>query len=72
MRTISHSPDNTFDLARIERVLRYLDRPAAALQEMVRVVRSGGSVLAFDFDSDLTVVDVPDRPSARRIADVLV
>ena len=46
-------PDNTFDLARIERVLRYLDRPVAALREMVRVVRSGGSVLAFDFDSDL-------------------
>jgi ubiquinone/menaquinone biosynthesis C-methylase UbiE len=54
-------PDNTFDLCRTERVLRYLDRPEAALGEMTRVARPGGSVLAFDFDSDQTVVDAPDR-----------
>jgi ubiquinone/menaquinone biosynthesis C-methylase UbiE len=63
--------DNTFNLCRTERVLRYLESPEAALLEIARVVRSGGSVLAFDFDSDQTVVDVPDRLLARRIADVL-
>jgi ubiquinone/menaquinone biosynthesis C-methylase UbiE len=63
--------DNTFSLCRTERVLRYLRNPEVALQEMARVVQPGGSVLAFDFDSDLTVVDVPDRLLVRRIADVL-
>jgi len=64
-------PDNTFDLCRTERVLRYLDRPEAALKEMARLARPGGSVLAFDFDSDQTVVDAPDPALTRRIAEVL-
>jgi len=64
-------PDNTFDLCQTERVLRYLDRPEAALGEMVRVARPGGSVLAFDFDSDQTVVDAPDPALTRRVAEVL-
>jgi ubiquinone/menaquinone biosynthesis C-methylase UbiE len=64
-------PDGTFDLCRTERVLRYLDRPKAALAEMVRLTRPGGSVLAFDFDSDQTVVDAPDPALVRRIAEVL-
>ena len=63
--------DNSFDLCRTERVLRYLDRPQAALGEMVRLTRPGGSVLAFDFDSDQTVVDAPDPALVRRIAEVL-
>jgi ubiquinone/menaquinone biosynthesis C-methylase UbiE len=64
-------PDNTFGLCRTERVLRYLDRPETVVGEMARLARSGGSVLAFDFDSDQTVVDVPDASLARRIAQVL-
>jgi ubiquinone/menaquinone biosynthesis C-methylase UbiE len=64
-------PDNTFDLCQTERVLRYLDRPEAALGEMVRVARPDGSVLAFDFDSDQTVVDAPDLALTRPIAEVL-
>ena len=32
----------------------------AVLKQMVRLTRPGGSVLAFDFDSDQTVVDAPD------------
>jgi ubiquinone/menaquinone biosynthesis C-methylase UbiE len=64
-------PDNTFDLCRTERVLRYLDSPEAAVGEMARLARPGGSVLAFDFDSDQTVVDAPDAALARRIAEVL-
>jgi ubiquinone/menaquinone biosynthesis C-methylase UbiE len=63
--------DDTFDLVRIERVLRYLDQPDVALQEMVRVARPGGHVLAFDYDTDQTVVDASDAALARRIADVL-
>jgi ubiquinone/menaquinone biosynthesis C-methylase UbiE len=64
-------PADTFDLCRTERVLRYLDSPEAAVGEMARLARPGGSVLAFDFDSDQTVVDVPDPALARRIAEVL-
>ena len=64
-------PDDGFDLCRTERVLRYLDRPEAALGEMVRLARPGGSVVAFDFDSDQTVVDAPDPALVRRVADVL-
>jgi len=63
--------DDTFDLCRTERVLRYVDNPEAVLSEMARLTRPGGSVLAFDFDSDQTVVDAPDRVLVRRIADVL-
>ncbi len=62
---------NTFDVCRTERVLRYLQNPEAALREMARVVRPGGWVLAFDFDSDQTVVDASDSALARRIAEVL-
>jgi ubiquinone/menaquinone biosynthesis C-methylase UbiE len=64
-------PDNAFDLCRTERVLRYLDQPDAAVSEMARLARPGGSVLVFDFDSDQTVVDAPDPALARRIAELL-
>jgi ubiquinone/menaquinone biosynthesis C-methylase UbiE len=64
-------PDGTFDLCRTERVLRYVDRPGAVLAEMARLTRPGGSVLAFDFDSDQTIVDAPDPALVGRIAGVL-
>jgi ubiquinone/menaquinone biosynthesis C-methylase UbiE len=64
-------PDGSFDLCRTERVLRYVDRPEAVLAEMVRLTRPGGSVVAFDFDSDQTVVDAPDPALVRRIGEVL-
>ena len=64
-------PDDIFDLCRTERVLRYLDKPEAALAEMVRVARPGGCVLAFAFDSDQTVVDAPDPALVRRVAEAL-
>ena len=63
--------DYRFDLCRVERVLRYLERPETAVREMTRVARRGGIVLAFDFDSDQTVVDAPDRALTTRIAQVL-
>lgn len=63
--------DDGFDLCRTERVLRYLDSPEAAVKEMSRLVHPGGWVLAFDFDSDQTVVDAPDQALTRRIGEVL-
>ena len=64
-------PDGTFDLCRVERVLRYLVSPETALREMARVTRAGGFVVAFDFDSDQTVIDAPDTTLTRRIAEIL-
>jgi ubiquinone/menaquinone biosynthesis C-methylase UbiE len=61
--------DDTFDLCRTERVLRYVERADAAIAEMARVTKPGGSVLAFDFDSDMTIVDAPDMALTRRIAE---
>ena len=63
--------DDSFDLCRTERVLRYLDSPEAAVKEMSRLVHPGGWVLAFDFDSDQTVVDAPEATLTRRMAEVL-
>lgn len=64
-------PDGAFDLCRTERVLRYVEQPAQALREMARVVRPGGHVVAFDFDSDATVIDAPDLVLVRRVREIL-
>ena len=64
-------PDGAFDLCRTERVLRYIERPERAVGEMTRVVRPGGRVVAFDFDSDATVIDAPDPTLVRRIREIL-
>jgi ubiquinone/menaquinone biosynthesis C-methylase UbiE len=64
-------PDDTFDVCRTERVLRYVEQPEIAVREMVRVTRTGGYVVAFDFDSDQTVVDAQDQALTRRIAEAL-
>jgi ubiquinone/menaquinone biosynthesis C-methylase UbiE len=64
-------PEATFDLCRCERVLRYIEDPARAVREMVRVVRPGGHVVVFDFDSDATVIDASDLALTRRVRDIL-
>jgi ubiquinone/menaquinone biosynthesis C-methylase UbiE len=64
-------PDNSFDLCRTERVLRYLESPEEALAQMIRVARPGGCVLAFDFDSDQTLVDAPDSTLVRKVGELL-
>jgi ubiquinone/menaquinone biosynthesis C-methylase UbiE len=63
--------DAAFDLCRSERVLRYVEQPECAVQEMARVVRPDGRVVAFDFDSDATVIDAPDPILVRRIREIL-
>jgi ubiquinone/menaquinone biosynthesis C-methylase UbiE len=54
-------PDGAFDVARVERVLIYLDDPARALSELVRVTRPGGriAIIAPDFDTNTVNVDDP-------------
>jgi ubiquinone/menaquinone biosynthesis C-methylase UbiE len=64
-------PEDAFDLCRTERVLRFIAEPERAVREMARVVRPGGRVVAFDFDSDATVIDAPDPTLVRRVREVL-
>jgi demethylmenaquinone methyltransferase/2-methoxy-6-polyprenyl-1,4-benzoquinol methylase len=42
-------PDASFDALMFTYLLRYVDDPAATLQELARVVRSGGVVASLDF-----------------------
>jgi ubiquinone/menaquinone biosynthesis C-methylase UbiE len=60
-------PDAAFDAVRCERMLLHVPEPAAAVAEMVRVVKPGGRVVIFDGDLDTVVVDHPDLAMTRRI-----
>ncbi|WP_433504743.1 methyltransferase domain-containing protein [Pseudonocardia halophobica] len=59
--------DASFDVTRIERVLIYLDDPWAALREIVRVTRPGGTVAIIAPDFDTNTVNVPDKVLARAV-----
>ncbi|CAN3983653.1 methyltransferase domain-containing protein [Kitasatospora purpeofusca] len=60
-------PDDGFDAARAERVIEHVPDPAAAVAEMLRVVRPGGQVLITDPDHGLWAPDLDDRGLTRRI-----
>lgn len=59
--------DNTFDAARAERVIEHVPDPAAAVAEMLRVVKPGGQVLITDPDHGLWAPNLEDRELTRRI-----
>jgi SAM-dependent methyltransferase len=59
--------DAAFDVARIERVLVYLDDPWSALREIVRVTRPGGAVAIIAPDFDTNTVNVPDKALTRAV-----
>jgi ubiquinone/menaquinone biosynthesis C-methylase UbiE len=59
--------DNTFDGCRAERVFMHLDDPLRALSEIRRVTRPDGHIVIAEPDSEMRVVDVPDRELTRRI-----
>jgi len=60
-------PDSTFDACHTERLFHHLEAPEAALAELVRVTRSGGSVVAAEPDFDTVFVDSPNRELTRRV-----
>ena len=60
-------PDGAFDAARAERVIEHVPDPAAAVAQMLRVVRPGGQVLVADPDHGLWAPDLDDRPLTRTI-----
>ena len=59
--------DATFDGCRIDRVLQHMVDPAAAIREMVRVLRPGGVLVAFDNDWETLTVDSADRALTRTV-----
>jgi ubiquinone/menaquinone biosynthesis C-methylase UbiE len=59
--------DASFDACRIDRVLQHITDPAAAIGEMVRVLRPGGVLVAYDNDWETLTVDTADRALTRTI-----
>jgi ubiquinone/menaquinone biosynthesis C-methylase UbiE len=59
--------DASFDCARTERVLMHLRDSRAGLGEMIRVVRSGGRVVASELDQETIFLDSPQVELTRRI-----
>ncbi len=62
-------PDDSFDAVRSERTLQWLADPAAAVAEMVRVVRPGGRVSLIDTDWSTFTIDVGDDALAALVGD---
>ncbi len=57
----------SFDIGRAERLLIYLDDPGAALSELKRVVRPGGSIALIEPDFETNAINAADRALTRRI-----
>jgi len=59
--------DGTFDAVVCATVLSHVPGAEAAIPEFVRVLRPGGRLGVFEFDSDMTLFTHPDRALTRRI-----
>lgn len=57
----------TFDACRIERTLIHIPEPTAAMSEMVRVLHSGGKLVAYEPDLEAYVIDSSYRELSRRL-----
>jgi SAM-dependent methyltransferase len=60
-------PDNSFDAARVDRVLQHLDDPVQAVREMARVVRPGGRIVAIEPDWQTMTVAGVDNDVTRAV-----
>lgn len=60
-------PDGSFDLVVASAVFGHIPNGPEVLAEMVRVARPAGTVVAFDHDIDMIVINAADRDLTRRI-----
>jgi SAM-dependent methyltransferase len=59
--------DASFDACRVDRVLQHVADPAPAVREMIRVLRPGGVLVAYDNDWETLTVDSADRALTRTV-----
>jgi ubiquinone/menaquinone biosynthesis C-methylase UbiE len=64
---LSQFDDNSFDATRATAVFHHLESPERALQEMIRVVKPGGSVVIAEADWETLLIDHPDIALTRHI-----
>lgn len=60
-------PDASFDACRSERTLQWVEEPARAVSEMVRVLRPGGRLGLIDTDWGTLTIDHPDQAATERV-----
>lgn len=61
--------DNSFDCARVDRTLQHVPEPKKVLEEMARVTKSGGCILAYEPDWGTFTIGSADRQITRKIAE---
>jgi SAM-dependent methyltransferase len=59
--------DAVFDACRIDRVLQHLEAPEGCIQELTRITRPGGMLVAFDNDWETFSISLNDADIAERI-----
>jgi SAM-dependent methyltransferase len=59
--------DGSFDACRIDRVLQHIQEPMQAIRELTRILRPGGTLVAFDNDWDTFSISLDDHEIAGRI-----
>lgn len=64
-------PERSFDAARAERTLQWVDEPERAVAELVRVLRPGGRLSLIDTDWSTLRLEVGDPDLERRVRDAL-